>query len=180
MTSSSAGLVMSPIGVGGGVIGSGGGGMVSMQSNGHHHHHVHSNHHSNGLTLSPSSLGSPEYDDLGQMWYDDAGYGSQVIALHQGQGGGGQTVPGMTNLGGGNGGGINGGVGGHNGGMAGVIVGNSAIGQTTMVPLPSMTHGSMGHTPRSTSANSISSGKTILFLLNICAGNLCYIEYRRR
>lgn len=178
VTSSSAGLVMSPVGVGGGVLGgSGGGGMSAMQSNGHHHHsshsHNHHNPHSNGLTLSPNSLGSPEYDNMDQMWYDDSGYGSHgvigsALGHHQGQGGlgGGQGVPGMTQLSGGGQGVVQGSNGGgnNNNGIVGIIGGHCTVnGQTTMVPLPSMTHGSMGHTPRSTSANSISSGNLIFF-----------------
>lgn len=115
VTSSSAGLVMSA-GIGGG---NGGGGVVIGGGNGV------------GMTLSPTSLGSPEYGEL-ELWYDDNAYNSHsVIASAMGTG-----------------------------------IGCTTTSQTGIIQLPPMPHNSINHTPRSTSANSISSGTYIIFFFH--------------
>lgn len=100
-----------------------------------------------GMTMSPTSLGSPEYGEL-ELWYDESGYNQHSVIASAVAGN-------MVGVGvGGNGGGVTG-----NNGIIGCM--NN---QNTMIPLPSMTNNSMNHTPRSASANSISSGEYFYFL----------------
>lgn len=78
-----------------------------------------------GMTLSPTSLSSPEYGDL-EMWtYDEASYNHHGVIT------------------------------------TGNVNGGCIPAQTTILPLPSMNN-TINHTPRSESANSISSGNFYL------------------
>lgn len=153
VTSSSAGLVMTAGGLGGmtGGIGVGGGGGNSIIG-------------SNGLNLSPTSLGSPEYSEL-EMWYEEAAYaahGNISSAVANGMGLMGLVGSvGAASIGNSlvTGGIINGNGGGGGGGMGGGGGGCTITSQTTIIPLPSMQlAAAMNHAPRSSSANSISSG----------------------
>lgn len=81
-----------------------------------------------GMTLSPTSLSSPEYGDL-ELWsYDEASYN-------------------------------------HHGVITTNVTGGCIPAQTTILPLPSMNN-TINHTPRSESANSISSGNFYLGILS--------------
>lgn len=124
-----------------------------------------------GMTMSPNSLGSPNYDEL-ELWssYEDNAYNGHSVLSN-----------GNNNLGGcgaANNLLMNGIVGNNNlNGMMNMagqavqangnniqhIVGNLINGmnqnQTLMAPLPSIIHNTLMNTPRSESVNSISSGK---------------------
>lgn len=127
VTSSSAGLVMAP-GIGNGGSGGGGGGVGVGNIGGNSGIIVGGG----GITLSPTSLGSPEYGEL-ELWYDDNAYNQHsVIASAMGTGIGG---------------------------------GCTTTTQTGIIQLPPMPHNSINHTPRSASANSISSGIFFFFFL---------------
>ncbi|KFB49672.1 hypothetical protein ZHAS_00017882 [Anopheles sinensis] len=143
-----------------------------------------------GMTMSPTSLGSPEYNELEQLWggYDENAYNGHSVLSN-----------GNNALGGGGGcGGVaanqllmngimNGGQNGLNGMMNGIgigpgvavgphgpnqassnqiqqFVGNLISGmnhsQTIIPPLPSIIQNTIMNTPRSESVNSISSGKS--------------------
>lgn len=168
VTSSSAGLVMTASGLGGlnGGGGGGGGGGVGVMG-------------SNGLNLSPTSLGSQEYSEL-EMWYEEAAYaahGTITSAVANGMGlmglVGSVGAAAIGNSLAANGiGVINGG-----GGMGGGGGGCTTTSQTTIIPLPSMQlAAAMNHAPRSSSANSISSGN-LLFTGSFYKKYFVYIDF---
>lgn len=176
-----------------------------------------------GMTLSPTSLSSPEYNEL-EMWgYEENSYSHHGVITNNGNGNNGGSGGGLgSNLNNGSNGGVvignngaltvvanngaltvvanglagvnngvlaanlmNGGTGVGGGGLNGLGIGGCIIGaggglggvnqsgQNILSPLPSIIQNSMmtNGTPRSESANSISSGMSfdiIYFILFLC------------